>query len=126
MKHFMKWMATAIVAGTVALVNVKVVLDANRTNDLVETTLETFGQNTGGGQESNNHGSGKFYYEHLRGRPEKCTIYRHVAANGTIIDTTDKNFNPGFNFTSYKIEGMMEVCPDDGNGCTVYSCQQTN
>ena len=31
MKHYMKWMATAIVAGTVALVNVKVVLDANRT-----------------------------------------------------------------------------------------------
>ena len=48
MKHFMKWMAAAIVVGAVALVNVKVVLDANRTNDLVETTLETFGQNTGG------------------------------------------------------------------------------
>ena len=125
MKHYMKWMATAIVAGAVALVNVKVVLDANRTNDLVETTLETFGQNTGGGQESNNHGSGKFYYEHKLGDPHTCTLTKYINVHGEIVDPGSGVSIDG-SYTLINVQGMYEACPHKGNGCTVYSCQQNN
>lgn len=124
MRHFVKWMAVVIVVGAVALVNVKVVLDANRTNDLVETTLVTFSEDTGGGQESNNHGSGKFFYEHRRGHPEDCTIFRYYSLSGTFFDTTKEDPNLEASFRKIVIKGIYELCPDEGNGCTVYSCQQ--
>ena len=124
MKHYMKWMAAAIVAGAVALVNVKVVLDANRTNDLVETTLETFGQNTGGGQESNNHGSGKFYYEHLIGTPEDCKLYQYRAIDGSMHNTPEEALKIGASYTKITISGAEDLCKEDGNGCTLYTCQQ--
>lgn len=123
MKHYMKWMAAAIVVGAVALVNVKVVLDANRTNDLVETTLETFGQNTGGGQESNEQGSGKFFFESLTPDVKDCPLYKYVSIHGGgSFVSTDPNIDGSY--TKIEVRGAENICRESGSGCTLFTCQQ--
>lgn len=124
MKKCSKWMAVAIMVGAVSLVNVKVVLDANRANDLMETTLVTFSEDTGGGQESNNHGSGMFFYEHLRGTPEGCTLYKYRAIDGSIHNSPEEALKIGASYTMITIEGAQDLCKKEGNGCTLYTCRQ--
>ena len=82
------------------------------------------GSTNGGG--SNNGGSGNmYYYQHLLGRPSKCTLYKAVNANGTVTyGNSSAEFGAGWTVT--KVTGMQETCPNSGSGCTVYSCHVTN
>lgn len=129
MKKLWKWAAIIVAVGAVALVNVKVALDANEANELLMQTVLTFTENggteSGGGTESNNNGGNPFFYEHLKGRPDECTLYKYVSVNGDVHITEDKNADFGIGYTKEKITGLYELCPNDGNGCTVYSCRQT-
>ena len=111
MRKTLKWVAVAAVVSAVALVNVKVALDADSTNEWLASLL-TFTEN---GEEggSNNEGSGMFFYKHRLGKPDTCKLYQYININGGII-------------TSIEVQGIYEVCPLSGNGCTVYSCRQTN
>lgn len=128
MKKKIVCVVAALIIGVVTVLNVKTVLDANRSYDLAMTSIDALSENgngESGDQESNNNGSGKFYYEHLKGRPDDCKLFRHVNANGNIAYTTDgKGFEVGW--TTTQIIGVMELCPHSGGGCTVYSCQTTN
>lgn len=36
-------------------------------------------------QESNNEGSGKFFYKYLLGQPKDCIMYKHVKVDGNIL-----------------------------------------
>ena len=108
---------------TVALVNVKVALDADSTNEWLASLL-TFTENGEEGS-SNNEGSGMFFYKHLQGRPETCTLYKHISINGDVTYSSDDK-DLGFNYTKIQVEGMYEACPKPGSGCTVYSCRETN
>lgn len=134
MKKKMVYVAAALIIGAVTVFNVKTVLDANRNYDLAMTSIDALsedGEGEGGNggesgdQESNNHGSGKFFYEHKLGSPKSCKLYRHVSAYGTVEYSTDKSgFEIGW--TSTPVDGVKELCPDNGSGCTVYTCQKTN
>lgn len=116
----------------VAIVNVKIVLDTNHSYDVSMVSIRTLSNNEGGGgnigdnnPESNNEGSGQFYYKHLLGKPQKCTMYRNVDVNGNVT-ISDSSYGGNAGWESTKITGLSEVCPDKGDGCTAYSCQQTN
>lgn len=114
--------ATLVVVVAVAF-NVKTVLDSNHAYDLTMASIDALSEN--GGQESNNEGSGQFFYKHLEGSPVFCTLYRYIHTNGTVVHSeTEKSLGVGW--TSSKVEGLKEKCPIKGNGCTVYSCQTTN
>lgn len=128
MKKKMLFVVAALIIGAVTVFNVKTVLDANRTYDLAMTSIDALsedGEGENGDQESNNHGSGKFFYEHLQGRPDDCTLYRYINMNGQIIYSKDK-LSLGAEWKSSKGKGLKENCPKDGNGCTAYTCQATN
>lgn len=75
-------------------------------------------------QESNNQGSGKFYYEHLLGKPKDCQQYKHVKIDGSVKITEDGG-SLGAEWTATPISGIKELCPSSGKGCTVYSCAST-
>lgn len=130
MKRHWKWAAISVAVGAVALVNVKVALETNETTKLLMTTLVTFSESgetgTGsGGTESNNNGGNPFFYEHLKGRPKTCTLYKYIGVNGDVIISTEDKGELGFEYTKISIQGMYDSCPDKGEGCTVYSCRQT-
>lgn len=120
MKKYFKWVAVAAVVGAVALVNVKVALNANSTNEWLSSLL-TFTENG----DSNNEGSGMFFYKHLLGHPKTCTLYKYISINGDVSYSTEDG-DLGINYTKIQVQGMYEECPDKGSGCTVYSCQETN
>lgn len=141
MKKKMIYVVATLMLVAVSVVNVKTVLDANRSYDLTMTSIDALsengdgeggggdgsGENDGGGkdQESNNDGFGQFYYKHLQGRPDECTLYRHVHINGNIVYSDDGS-SLGADWETKKVKGVKEICPDKGSGCTVYSCQITN
>lgn len=114
--------ATLVVVVAVAF-NVKTVLDSNHAYDLTMASIDALSEN--GGQESNNEGSGMFFYQHLEGKPNKCTLYMHVSAAGVVVYSTDEA-SLGVNWTVNKTTGLEESCPKGGTGCTAYSCQKTN
>lgn len=123
MRKTLKWVAVAAIVSAVALVNVKVALDADSTNEWLASLL-TFTEN---GEEggSNNEGSGKFFYKHLQGDPKTCTLYKYISINGDVSYSTEDE-GLGFEYIKIQVQGMYEDCPDKGSGCTVYSCQETN
>lgn len=140
MKKNLKLIVFTVVLCAVSALNVKVVLDTEHSGDLAMTSLAAIGEgNSGeggsgeggsgessGGQESNNHGSGKFFYEHLSGRPGRCTLYRYIGA-GVSFTSTDDKLGANGQYTKTTVSGVEETCPGkNGNGCTVYSCQQTD
>jgi ABC-type antimicrobial peptide transport system permease subunit len=75
-------------------------------------------------QESNNSGSGIYFYQHRLGKPDDCILYKHVHINGNIEYSTS-NISNGIGWTVVQVEGIKELCPKNGNGCTVYSCHVT-
>ena len=122
----------ALVLGAVTVMNVKTVLEANRTYDLAMTSIDALsedGENSGDGgsvdQESNDEGSGMFFYKHRTGKPDYCTLYRHTHIDGTV-QYSESSTSLGANWTRSKVGGLKEKCPKEGNGCTAYSCRQTN
>ncbi|MDR1224138.1 MAG: NVEALA domain-containing protein [Tannerella sp.] len=78
------------------------------------------------GEGSNNSGTGNiYYYEHRLGEPKTCTLHKGVDANGNVQYGSDGgSFGAGWSVV--KVSGMVESCPGTGNGCTVYSCHETN
>lgn len=132
MKKKKVYVLAALVVMAVTVLNVKTVLEANRAYDVAMMSIDALSESDDAGngeqstdQESNNHGSGKFFYEHLQGSPKYCTLYRNVHANGTIV-YTDKKGELSGDWVSSEVEGLKERCPDKGSGCTAYSCQVTN
>lgn len=122
MKKLLNLMGITSVVAVVALFNLKVALDNNQLNELLINNLQTFTQSGG---ESNNNGGNPNHYEHLLGRPKACTLYKFVGINGDVhIGGDDSNF--GANYTKIEVTGIVELCPDKGTGCTVYSCKETN
>ena len=85
MRKTLKWVAVAAVVSAVALVNVKVALDADSTNEWLASLL-TFTENGEEGS-SNNEGSGMFFYKHRLGDPKECTLYKYIGINGDIVSS---------------------------------------
>jgi hypothetical protein len=78
------------------------------------------------GEGSNNSGSGNmYYYTDKQGKPENCTLYKFVNANGSV-QYSDSTAGFGAGWTWSKVSGIKELCPKTGKGCTVYSCHVTN
>lgn len=124
MRKTLKWVAIAAVVSAVALVNVKVALDADSTNEWLASLL-TFTENGEEGS-SNNEGSGMFFYKHRLGKPDTCKLYQYININGGIITSESDDLKLGAGYERIEVQGIYEVCPLSGNGCTVYSCRQTN
>ena len=126
MKKKMIYVVAALMISAVAVFNVITVLEANHVYDLTMTSIDALSENGDGeDQESNDHGSGKIFYETLRGKPDNCILYRNVHISGRIV-YTEKEASLGGDWVSSKTEGMRDKCPRDGNGCTAYTCQTTN
>lgn len=135
MKKKMVYVAAALIIGAVTVFNVKTVLDANRNYDLAMTSIDALSEDgegesgeSGGGsgdQESNEHGSGQFFYEDRKGKPDFCTLFRYIHINGQIVNA-EKEQSLSAEWTLIKVEGLKDKCPKEGNGCTAYSCQSTN
>jgi hypothetical protein len=74
---------------------------------------------------SNNQGYGNtFYYKHLIGKPDPCTLYKYRRADGSVYITSSSAGGSGEVLTE-TIEGMRGLCPKPGDGCTAISCRQT-
>ncbi len=76
-------------------------------------------------QESNNSGSGKFYYEHLEGRPKECLLYKHFKLDGSFT-VNESSATMAGDVEVKQVKGIKETCPRKGSGCTVYSCTLTD
>ena len=125
-KTFIKASLLAIL-GIATTFNLHLVLKANKSFKATLESIESIGQNINdeNNQESNNNGSGIFFYEHRLGVPKTCVLYRNVNVTGyTEISTSSRQGEVGW--TSIKIEGIKETCPSKGEGCTVYTCTTTN
>ena len=110
----------------VSALNIKVILYTDHSNDLPMPSLAAIGEGNSGESGSNNNGSGKFFYEHLSGRPDRCKLYRYIGAGVSFTSTDDKLGTNG-QYTKTTVSGVEEICPGkNGNRCTVYGCQQTN
>lgn len=117
----------SVLLGIVTVMNLNLIQKTDKVFYVTLKSLQTISQDENGNnsQESNNNGSGLFFYEHLQGSPQECTLYRNVNINGQIeISSSSRDGEIGW--TSIKISGIKELCPKKGEGCTVYSCRQTN
>ena len=81
----------------------------------------------GGGDKNNSNWGGLFNYPDKAGSPKFCTLYAKVDVYGKIVSTSEApigQVQAGYSVT--QVTGVKESCPRKGNGCTVYSCRQTN
>lgn len=77
--------------------------------------------------ESNNNGSGMYFYEDRASDGAKtCTLYAAYNASGSLLYTSTKSISASGGITVAKVSGLYETCPKTGKGCTVYSCHQTS
>lgn len=141
MSKKMMFVGFAVVLSAVTALNVKVALDANRSYDLTMASIAAISQEGGGkendgkendgkengkdDQESNNSGSGIFFYEHLEGRPKECPLYRNVHVDGAVT-ITEGTMSGAIGWSSTSIKGTKETCPKKGKGCTLFTCRSTN
>ena len=91
-------------------------------SDLALANIEALADDEG----SNNNGGNPFYYEHLLGQPKECTLYKYFNGNGSVHYDESGELELGAGWTVINVKGVKELCPKSGNGCTVYSCQETN
>ncbi|WP_026472935.1 hypothetical protein [Alkaliflexus imshenetskii] len=75
---------------------------------------------------NNSNYGGLFNYPDLAGSPQFCTLYAKYDASGRIVQTSETKLEAQGGFTISLVTGVKEKCPKKGNGCTVYSCRQTN
>lgn len=123
MKKKVIYVVTTIVVVVAVAFNVKKVLESNHDYDLTMASIDALSES--GGQESNNEGSGIFFYQKLTGDPDFCTLFRYKHLNGEIINS-ETVLSLDAEWTFSQVEGVKEKCPKKGDGCTVYSCQTTN
>lgn len=106
----------------------QVLLSANiealtKNEDGGKTDKEETGNNEG---TNNDDGNGtKFYYKELQGRPATYILFRNFSINGEVSFSA-KDMSGKLGYMSIKIDGIMEICSDEGSGCTAYLCQTTN
>ena len=94
--------------------------------DAIAVMAQAQGEPTGNGNNNSNMG-GLFNYPNLSGSPQFCTLYAKVDMSGRIVSTSEAPMGQvegGFSVTT--VTGVKERCPRKGDGCTVYSCTQTN
>lgn len=48
-----------------------------------------------------------------------------MSIGGQIVHT-EKEESLGVGWTTFKVEGIKELCKKEGDGCTAYSCTTTN
>ncbi len=122
MKKMKMTIATAIFCST-ALAGYTAYEQATMTDveRMIQANIEALTED----DESNNDGSGKFFYEHLSGSPKSCTLYKYMDAEGNY-HVSSSSGSAGVSYEKIQVSGIEETCPDEGEGCTVYSCQETN
>lgn len=86
-------------------------------SDLLLENIEALARNESGDN---------YRYPHLSGKPKFCTLYVYKKG-GVVISTSEeanKEFDASAEYTKEKKEGLKDRCPDSGNGCNPYSCQE--
>lgn len=92
-------------------------LDQTDESDLLLENIEALAQNESGGN---------YRYPKKAGEAEFCTLYVYKKA-GIVVSTSEeenKEFDASAEYTKEKKEGLKDKCPDDGDGCNPYSCQE--
>lgn len=116
----MKKIITLIVTITLAtFIMMKAENTLNVNKQMILSNLDALAE-----QESNNEGSGKFFYKHLLGQPKDCIMYKHVKVDGSV-KYTGEEVDLGAEWSVSRIDGVKEKCPKKGDGCTVYECSST-
>ena len=120
MKHIKLFMIVCVLSIFATLAVLNIYNQYKNADLLLDNNIETLTE-----QESNNSGSGKFYYEHLEGRPKECTLYKHYKYDGSFSISESKATMSG-DIEVVKVLGIKETCPRNGSGCTAYSCTLTD
>jgi hypothetical protein len=86
----------------------------------------TNGENKPCEEEDNNaNGRNIYLYCDKAGHPKSCKLYKHVDANGSVEWSDKSKLEGSYKYTGISVDGVKELCPKKGKGCTVYSCHQT-
>lgn len=135
MKKLWKWTAIIVAVGAVALVNVKVALDANEANELLMQTVLAFTENGGTESGQTPEGGGgdtsSYAHNHLN-NPLPCTIvetYR-CEVGIRIPDWVPKIGGTlcGWSYVDVvEVPGTQNLCFYTGNydnNCDFYTCKK--
>ena len=83
-------------------------------------------QSEGGGDKNNSNWGGLFHYPEKGGDPKKCTLWAKYDGSGNVVSTSTSKITVTAGFTVSKVTGAEDYCPNEGDGCTVYSCRITD
>ncbi len=130
MKKKKVYLVAALVVMAVTVLNVKTVLEVNRTYDLAMTSIDALsengdGENGTGGNDTGENNSGEYEFSiHYN----DCTISQTVGSDGTITVFGKKytvgNYKVGAKF-SKTWRKVARDCSKDGNyACSTYTCAQ--
>lgn len=130
MKKNLKLYVFAGIVCAVSVLNVTIMLNTERASDTSMTSLAAIGEGEPGENdekiESNNKGKGKYFYKHLQGAPKECTLYKYIKGD-TILTLGERCKElKEMGYIETRTTGIVELCPNKGNGCTAYSCREPN
>jgi hypothetical protein len=119
-------LTSAIVLAVAIVATINVGLSLKKNNSSLLTLYQS--DILASGEGSNNSSTGN-NYEHLRGVPKGCTLYKYTNVEGNVkygSNSYGKGIDTGYTYTGITVAGTVETCPNSGNGCTVYSCKTSN
>ena len=96
-------------------------------NSLLMQNVEALAQGPDGGDGDAGDGNGGgFRYPDKSGKAKFCTLYVYMKGSVKASVSTDPNpqLEASGEYTRTKTEGLKDRCPDKGNGCNPFSCQE--
>lgn len=86
-------------------------------SDLLLENIEALAQNESGGN---------YRYPKKAGDAKFCKLYVYKKAGivVSISEEENKDYDASAEYTKEIKEGLKDRCPDDGDGCNPYSCQE--
>ena len=94
-------------------------------NSLLMQNVEALAQSSDGGDGDANGGG--YRYPDRRGRARFCTLHVYIDSNGKVAYSSteeNKQLELSGKYEKTTRRGLEDKCPDDGNGCSPFSCQE--
>jgi len=92
---------------------------AYESNDLLMQNVEALAKNDGGGS---------YRYPKKEGNAKFCTLYVYFKGSVEVAKGTSENpkYEGKAEYTKETKDGLKDRCPDRGEGCDPYSCQEVS
>lgn len=95
-----------------------------RQSMLLTENVEALSQNTASGENQGN----SFKYPEKEGDAKFCKLYIYKKGDAVVYTGEEPNSQyeakVGIEYEKKVIEGLKDRCPDRGEGCNPYSCQE--